>query len=235
MKKFFSSILVAVIVMGCGKSEGGSSRSGLTKNQYLGLLPAICADYQSDLEAIEKAYKEKEEKLMAGGKGNLAKIMALEMQAEKDEKAREAKFMADYKAEWNKVKGRDIPFSLSEALQNSSKLFFDLVSVKLSNQEDQLSIFFKAKRDFKVAFKLYGIDKSDYTIPLKFIASDGSVLFAYHDIFLYAQWTGNEFFAAGQVWPEKELLILVNNAPEKWADFAGIEFITTDEYFQIDK
>ena len=210
--------------MGCG--GGSSKKSGLKKNDYLGSLPALYADY----ELAKKADNKKIDKLHETG--NLNKIMKEVAKIEKEAKERDAKHRADVKAEIEKIKGKDIPFTCSEAFK---KLNCDVTSLKIKSGDD-LGVSFiapiVAKSDFVVSYKNKNDDDYEY-VYYRVVAKDGSTIDT-HSFFIFLMWGQGPSFTAGQLMRSGDVeatsYFPFSKKSEKWADFAGIEFITREEY-----
>ena len=214
------ALVCGVIFTGCG--GGGGDKSGLKKNDYLGSFPAIYADN----EMAKKALKERENKLTETGDRN--KIMKEVAKIEKEDKAREEKFEADKKVEMAKITGKEIPFTCSEAFD---QLNCKIASVKFNDRTIiGIDASIVAKNDFVMNYK----NKGDYEwIHYRVVAKDGSTIAEYSFfIGLGLDWGKTKSFTQGQSLRSeggdvKAYWDLSQN-PEKWADFAGIEFITAD-------
>jgi len=231
MKRLFLTTvvvgLVAVIMSGCGGSGSGSKTNKLKSNEYLGKLPAIYTDY-------DLAVKEYDEK-MAELRGKVQKYDAQKMENERQKirqkrREMEEKSTADAQAEWEKVTGRDVPFTSSEEFK---KLNYEVTSVKLRKKAREfdingISASVIAKNDFKIRY----YDEIISAIYYKAIAKDGSIINKH-----YLPLTiGIKSYTKGELLTPKEgfpALLQVQSKPEMWADFAGIEFITKEEYNNI--
>ena len=220
MKKIILlSLALAILLVGCG---GGSSKSGLKKNKYVGSLPAIYADYalakKADEAKIDKLYK----------KGNFKKIMKEAEKQEKEQKLRRKKFDADIEAEKARIAGTEIPVSYSKDLQASDMLFYNVAPVKL-NERCYAEVFLSAKQDFTVP----GGGQQSYAIYCRLITKDGTTI--RKDIMYPVSWSSKPIsFTAGEKLGQKgdkhDILIHPYSDPELYANFAGIEFITEEEY-----
>ena len=210
------AMICAVIFAGCGGS-GGGSKSGLKKNDYLGNLPAI----EADCKLSEKADKEKMEKAQLSG--DLGKMMKADTEIKKEKKLRYEKYLADMEAEAQKFAGKEIPVSYSKAF--SEEMHYEIASVTLMSG-GCLGFIIKAKEDFSVA--AYQNMAGCY---FKAVAKDGSNLGVY-DIPLSHQFSSsNTNYTKGHLLKDNSLgiYLAISRNPEKWVDFAGIEFITTEE------
>jgi len=217
------TVVAAVIMSGCG----GGGKSGLKKNDYLGNLPALHADY----ELAKKADKEKLEKLMAKGKVN--KFQSEAMKQEVAKKARKEKFEADKKAEMEKIVGKDIPFTCSEAF---NKLNCEVASLKFCDIYGGLGmdISVVAKSDFVVDGKTNGDDYR--SVYFRFAAKDGATIYKSSlSIFDYMSVYTKKSFTKGQSLQDgnSKVSFYVYDEPEKWVGFASIEFITKEEFNDI--
>ena len=217
-----TALTLAIFFAGCG---GGGSKSGLKKNDYLGSLPAIYADYQ----LAKKADEEKIDKLHTSG--NLNKIMKEVAKIEKEEKERELKFEADLKAEMAKITGKDVPFTCSEAFK---KLNCEVVFMKFSDHSTPgIIASIVAKNDFTVSSKERNVDDYEY-VWYRAVAKDGSTIDK-NSIFLFSvSWGNTKQFTKGQSLKSgseyAQTFLSISKKPEQFADFAGIEFITREEF-----
>jgi len=145
-KVFAIVICLASIMMfsGCGSGSGGSK---LKKNEYLGSLPSICANYEAKRVAFEEKWEKKAEKV-----SDRKKAMKMIAEYDKEEKAMKEKFDADYKSELEKIVGKEIPVTFSKELQSSGDVFYNVAPVKLVNEEGRLAvaISLSAKNNFDV-------------------------------------------------------------------------------------
>ena len=219
-------IICGTILVSCGGGGGGST-SKVKKNQYLGSLPALYADYNAKKELHEAKIEEQGNKLMAGGEKNADKIMKLMKEDETTTKAMKEKLKADVSAEIAKMAGNEVPVSYSKALQNSNELFYQVAPAKLVANKDDVSIaiLLSSKNDLEVP-RMKGYDYSTY---FRLIASDGSTIIK--SVLLPVKLDTKPIsFTAGEQLLENNFPVYMSNKPELYANFAGIEFITKDEY-----
>ena len=228
MKKQFNMFIFALvcgtILTGCGGSGGNS---GVKKNQYLGSLPAIYTDYNAEKEVHEAKMKEQGQKLMAGGEKNANKIMKLMIEEKETDKARREKLETAVSAEVAKIAGKEIPVSYSKALLDSDELFYQVSPAKLvGNKEDiAIAIVLSAKSDLEVP-RMKGYDYGTY---FRLIASDGSTIV--QSVLLPVKLDTKALsFSTGEQLLENNFSLYMKNKPEIYVNFAGVEFITKDEY-----
>lgn len=228
MKKKLLIIVVSTLICGLFFTNCGSkSSSGVSKNEYFGALPSIHADYQADIDALDKKTEEEANKLAEGGDKNESKFMKLAEEYEKKEKELKEKFKADIKAETEKLNGVEIPVSFSENLKKSEELFYDISNVKLVNDNGKLKMSFKitANKDFEVP-EYKGLDYAAY---FRYFKKDGSLIMK--SVFLPVKMETTPLnIAANQVLLEDDLTMSFGKNAADYADFAGIEFITQEEY-----
>ncbi len=220
---------MAIIAMMVSCS-GSSGSSGVKKNEYLGALPAIYAGYNAEKAAHEAKMEEQGTKLMAGGEKNTGKIMKLMKEDEEKAKAMKEKMQADAKAEIAKIAGKEVPVSYSQALVDSENLFYNVAAPKLIDNDGKLAIAFSlsVKQDFTVP-KYKGLDYAAY---FRLIASDGSTIIK--SVILPVKTDIKELtFTAKEPLTDYNFPVGISGIPEKYADFAGVEFITKDEYNAI--
>ena len=230
-KKMKNKLNRIVFVLVCGmmltSCGGDSGKSGLKKNPYLGSLPAIYAGYNAEKKAHEAKVEEQGQKLMAGGEKNADKIMKLMMEEQETAKAMKEKMKTAVSAEIAKIAGKEIPVSYSKALLDSDELFYNVAPLKLVGNKEELVlvISLSAKSDFEVP-RMKGYDYSTY---FRFITSDGSTITK--SVLLPVKLDYKPFsIAAGESLLENNFPLHLNNQPELYVDFAGIEFITKAEY-----
>ena len=110
-KRIFGIVAIAATLFSV-TACGGGKKSGLKNNEYLGSLPALYADN----ELTETALKEKAKKITESG--NFKKMMKAAAEEAKKAAEQATKFEAAKNAEWEKINGKDIPFTYSEAFEN---------------------------------------------------------------------------------------------------------------------
>ena len=228
MKRRLNIVVTAVVcgfvLASCG---GGSSKSGLKENKYLGKLPAIYADYDAKKSAHEAKMEEQGNKLMAGGEKNTSKLMKLVKEDEEATKAMKEQLTADLSAEMAKITGNEIPVSYSKALLDSDELFYTVSPVKLLEKDK--TIAFAILLSAKQAFDVPRMKGYDYAAYFRFVTSDGSTIT--QSVLLPVKLENKAFsIAAGEQLLENNFPVYLSNKPELYADFAGIEFISKEEY-----
>jgi len=230
-KKVVAIVLCGVVLASCG---GGGGKSGVKENKYLGKLPAIYADYSANKEAHKEKQKEKEEKLARSGKADFGKLMKLDQEDKDATKAMKEKLETDIANEIAKIEGNEIPVLISEGLKASSKFFY-AISAKLVADADKrhisVAIAFTAKDDVVIP----RWKSSDYAVYCVFAASDGSpITMSVESVDLF-NWSNKDIpVTKGELFKERELsLSSLTYSPEKYADFAGIQFMTKEEYSEM--
>ena len=227
LKAILLSLVCGAIFTGCGGSGSSGSGSKLKKNQFVGSLPAIYADYAAQKKAHEAKIEEQGQKLIAGGEKNKDKILKLMKEDEEATQAMKEKFQADVKAEIAKVAGKEVPVSYSKALLESEELFYNVAPAKLVDNKGDLAIgfSFSAKRDFEVP-RLKG---HDYVTYFRLITSEGSTITK--SLLLTVKLENTAFsIAAGELLQENMFPLSMSGKSSRYADFAGVEFITKAEY-----
>ena len=220
-KMMIAAMICGVVITGCG-GGGGGGKSGLKENEYLGSLPALFAD----LELAEDAAKEKLEKVKESG--NYEKYAKLEAEEDKAADERNSKFQEAAKAEWEKVNGREIPFSCSEAFK---KLNIQIGSVKLDASYPGIVVTVTAKKDFTVN----NDNVNDYRLlNYRVLAKDNSVIDKTGFFLVYLGFKSDIPLKQGEaiLFNDSALQgnLQIHNKPQNWVDFASIEFVTVDEY-----
>lgn len=223
---FFGIAVLAVVtgitMFACG--GGGAKKSGLKNNQYLGALPALYADY----ELAEQTSEAKIEK--ARGTGNVKKYIKVKQEEEKAWEVREEKFEADKKAEWNKLDGKEIPYTVSDAFD---KLDIKVGTVKLIGESEVFHIPVTAKKDFTVSNLRNRYDYEE--IFYKFLGKDGSVIDKGGMYLVFLGFSNSKSYKEGEniQFNDKDITGFFRiSEPEKWVDFTGLEFITREEYME---
>ena len=218
-----TTIVLAVVMMGCGGGSGsGSGKSSLKKNEYLGNLPAIYANYKS-AEETNKMNDKKAQEL-----SSVDKRVKERDRLRKELSDISEKYTAEIKAENAKLAGKEIPFKSSKGLEN---LKYEVQSVKI-DAEGKLVISFIFNEDFKINSKNIQDYRQSY---LRFFAKDGSTI---------GQTVSYNFGSAegvsGITVKKDDLKVVdisslhfIKSNAEKWVDFAGIEFVSAEEYKAI--
>ncbi|MCL2041028.1 MAG: hypothetical protein FWG84_03175 [Bacteroidales bacterium] len=229
------AMMCAAIFAGCG----GNGGSKLKKNEYLGSLPGIYADYK----AKTKAFKEKWEKKEANAK-NMNQFAKLAAEYDKEEKELKGKFNADCEEEFKKITGKDIPLSFSKELLNSDALFYDVSATPLYINKQYsnmpcVNFSFTTKHDVEVPARKVGERDEMYAVYYRLIASDGSMVGYPSTVSgLIERDFKPKSITAGtplvyKPWSEAEDIIcylFTGDKPETFVEFAGVEFITKSEY-----
>ncbi len=234
VKMIVAALTCAVVLAGCG--GGGAVKSGAKKNDILGNLPAIYADYELADEAIEAKLDEEREKLEGDfSESKIKKFMALEQKMEQQEEELEAKFDEEKKAEWAKIDGKDIPFTSSAAFEQS---VMQVNSVKIDAEKSRFVLGVVARTAFEKTLN----NRSDYDyLYYKALDKNGEM------IEKLASYLGSSGGYRPQAIAVGESLhfeggdaegyfhgLLNGNIAEKYADFASLEFITKEEYSELE-
>ena len=220
MKKTFKTIgtvlICGLLMTACGGGVGSSKKSGLSKNEFLGNLPALYADwklYEDDMDA--QAAKLKDEMHTESG---MKKAMAWKEKAEKEFAEKQTVYKEDLKAEWAKIDGKEVPFTLSDAFSQTN---MQVNRVKFNAEKQQIVAEIVAKADGKgdsMSFAYYRV-----------LAKDGSVISNGHGFYLGksgAIKAGESLFHDNTPGTGNHS---ISKNPEKYADFAKIEFIAQSE------
>jgi hypothetical protein len=223
MKKMISRVamtvlfgVAAMLTVSCGggsKSGGGSGSVKVSKNEFLGTIPSLYANYGAEKEAVDTRLKTEYWTLYNDGKTEKAEELKKESEAKLEEL--KTKFKTDLDAEIKAVIGRDVPVVISAALKNSGELLFSVESpTKLT--ESQYSDQFYTGPGAVLKISATG-DKIGGTAYYQFVTTDGTVL-----------------DSGSLTLKEGERLIDVGprgfSEPELWVDFERIEFRTFDEW-----
>ncbi|MDR2970143.1 MAG: hypothetical protein LBV32_11165 [Tannerellaceae bacterium] len=228
-----SALMCGSFLMSCGGSGGGGSKLG--KNDYLGNLPAVYDGYNMEVAALEEKTNNEGEKLMSGGEKNYDKIQAVYDEQKVKEKELKEQFNTDVKAELSNIVGKEVPVTFSEGLKNSGKFYYD-ATVKIGELRDEprLSVTLSAKDDFTVP----SMQSYDYTVYLRLVGKDGVVLENSTTVIMPIPLAREaKSFGKGDVLIA-DYAALDFNLSRYAADrvnFAGVEFISTEEYNAINQ
>lgn len=230
MKRAFYHLAVALVcgamIVSCGGGNGGSK---LKKNAYLGNLPALYDGYNIQNEALEKEAEKKAEGLKEGNPKDIEKAMKLfgEMMAKQE--TIKTEFEEKVKAELEKVAGKEIPVSYSAAL---TPWFTASATVVDYSDDPYLSLTVTTKEAMTVpAMKGY-----DYSVYFRLLGKDGTTLESGKGSAAPVKFeTREQTFTAGQVVSEdyKAMGFNLDDYAASRVDFAGVEFITKEEYNAI--
>jgi hypothetical protein len=212
------------MISSCG---GGSGGGKLKKNDYLGNIPALYAEFNAQKEAAEKKLEEQSNKLMAGGEKNYDRVQKMFDEAGAAEKALKEKLNADVAAELAKVVGKEVPVTYSAAL---SPYYVATVKMAEYRGEPRLAITLTAIEDFTVpSMKAY-----DYMVYYRLVGKDGAELTKPASTIIAIPLAREEkSFKAGDVLTDA-YTAFVGTTPDR-AEFAGVEFITNEEYNNLNK
>ena len=216
MKKYFSSILFAII---CGMfiaSCGGGSGKKLASNDYLGDLPNLV--YQKHIS--DSVFKEKLEaevsKAKLAGKFNEAKAMQIYEKYKIADKEANKKYDADVEAIKAKLVGKAIPFEVEEGLG------YKVISCKISdvksgtvNAEFELEII-----DAKEA-NVSRWGKPSVSVRFHNIDKEGNILGSEYGSSAYVELSGKDDGSTGK--GIAYISFYAKNAAE-YANFAKIKF-----------
>jgi hypothetical protein len=223
-----TAMICGVMLAGCGGS-GGSAKSGLKSNEYLGSLPALIADYALANDAAQEKTKQVKEK--AAEKQDFEKLLKVEEQDKKEWSERNGKFEEAQKAEWDKINGKDIPFKCSDAFGQMS---VQVGSVNLNAANMGLVITVTAKEDFTVYSTRNFNEYQQF--HYRVLAKDGSVIETNSTSYVYAMVVQPKPFKQGDAIKSGDGDLKgnlgISRDPAKWVEFASIEFISYDEYLK---
>ena len=210
------AICLAGVVMfsGCGGGNGSSGAGGKS-NKFFDDLPKIYIDYNAQEKALEEKGKAA---IVAEDKDAYAKAV-------KASEELQAKFEEYKKAGWEKIAGREIPFSFSPAAQELELIKnIDITSAKLGEGDSKGNVVFTVKAKNDISSKL--LDKGGFLF-CKFVAADGSALYTGSFSFNPAKnYTAGQSMTYYDVNPS----IMIIDSVALLSDFAKIEFVTQQEY-----
>ncbi|MCL2683077.1 MAG: hypothetical protein FWE63_06310 [Bacteroidales bacterium] len=226
MKKITTMMTTALVcgVMFTSCGGGSTAKSGLKNNEFFGALPALHADFA----LAKEADKEELDKVLESG--NLQRITKTSEKIEKRAQERKEKFDAAVEAEWAKVQGRSIPFSFSQAAQETVLIQnIEITSAKIEGQDVHFHVIAKndIPRSTFVPDSRRSWVKENNQIFFRLVSKDGSTIY-----------TGkvtikDQNYTAGQpLLPDFGNTIFVRIFPSSagLADFTHIEIISEQEH-----
>lgn len=231
-----TALVCGVILVSCG---GGSEGSKIKKNEYFGMLPSIYASYKASKDAIETESDKVAEKIKETD--DLEKVFKLAAELQEKEEAMEEKMETAAIAEIQSLVGRDIPVSYSTSLQSSDELFYN-VSAKLAANEGshliKIELSYTAKTNLDVPGRNMRKIDGKYWAYYRLVSTSGSTIRTGFSSDLVKQDSHPVSISAGTAllksdWNSSCDLTYMIHEPEKYANFAGIEFITKAEYDAI--
>lgn len=204
-------------MLGC--SGGGTGGSKLN-NQYLGTIPAIHADYNTQ-KAILDEKKQKMKDVNDYLKYHNEHDNALQKATEK------------LLAEAAKITEKPIPILFSDKFNESGNLFFTVKSAVIPSIENtkatikhdglEIKMVILSNDDVKISNQQW----VKYELHYRLVTTDGTTLRKGKSL------PSNNQFKAGDSMMEPSIHLSIMNNPELWADFAGVEFITKEEFDAI--
>jgi uncharacterized lipoprotein YehR (DUF1307 family) len=224
--------LVAVIGFSMAACGGGAKKSGLKDNQYLGTLPALHADYELAKSAPARIKAEKKIENSSSEKRSQLR--------EKEEKVLEEienKFEKAIEAEWTKINDRDVPFTVSAAFQELP-IQIDSVRVRSNDDYSGLLVTVTAKQDFSMRRTSDNGYRDVSSLFFKILAKNGSVISqSFTELVRETRLPksykeGEDIKDEGLRNPDIRLNLDFYSDHTKLADFANVEFVTRNEFFQ---
>jgi len=208
MKKLAIITIATIMMVSC---------DSLPRNPYLGRLPALYAEEENALKNLQDQSKD-------GRYGYREKLDRIDRIEKKYEKER--------KAEIATIDRRYVPFACSKSFE---ELNFEVKWVAFSGPGEGyhlgLNISLRTKQDFVVNTK----NISDYSkVWYRIVAKDGSTIrksVLSNPAYIVSQ--GKHITKDESLGYFSYELLTIFNQPKCWVDFAGIEFITRDEWNNI--
>jgi hypothetical protein len=229
---FASFVTLAGIGCGGGDSKGSSGSSGggstagkVKNNEILGALPSLHANYDSGRDALKEKKKAGQE---AAEKKNNAKLYTAAAEAyDKAYKELNEKHEAATKAEWVKLNGKAVPFTMSEKFK---ELKLDIAEAKISGDKQNISAKIVASDDIKVNSR--NCNNYEYAY-YKALAKDGTPVDRGSFLVMMCLDARNGLtFTKGQSMKSdgSEPVASGLNNLKQWGDFASIQFVTQEEW-----
>ena len=237
MKKLAILVVAATMMAACGGGGiGGGSKSGLKKNEFLGNLPAIYADYALAEKALKKEKEAllKERGITENMSNNEIRAMLQALDSKEKEKFMERAealddkdseifraYIAAVKAEMAILGGKPLQFTTSEAF---NKLKIEVLDVRMHNESADFEARIVAKEDFEITrdnSRMY-----DY-VCYREVAKDGSTIYAGLKKIRHSR--GN-IKKGWTMINEGSFGFYLTGHAEHYVDFERIEFINREEY-----
>lgn len=211
------------MLAGCGGS--GTKGSKLSKNDYLGSLPALYESYKTQTAEAEKKLETEGDALVAGGEKNYDKIQKLFDDAAAAQKELETKFKADVAAELPTLEGKEVPVSYSEGLTP----FFTATAKLGAGRDEPVLLISLAAKDALTVPSMKGLDYGAYFC---FVDAAGTPLERSTSVLLPIKLAQTESsFAAGEaLLTDYSHGFNLGNYAASRVNFAGLKFITKEEY-----
>ncbi|MCL2880528.1 MAG: hypothetical protein FWF29_09805, partial [Treponema sp.] len=156
---------------------------------------------------------------------DLTKVDTMEKKEQKVLDDLKSKFEEAEKAEWNKIDGKDVPFTTSDAF---NQLPIQIDSLKLSAKEKGLIVSVTARKDFTIntpnkdnSYENFG--KLYYRI----LAIDGSIISSGVAGLVSVVHLPKSYKQSGVMDPAR-ISLNISEKPN-WANFSSLEFVTTVE------
>ena len=218
------AICLAGVTMFSGCGGSGSGSGNVKNNEYLGALPKIYVDYQ-----LAKA-KNQEKSAKLGEISSIDKRMKEAEKLKNERNEIEEKRSADAKAEIHKLVGKEIPFSHSKNFVDTYP--YEVTSAKI-NEDGCIALSVVAKQDFTLQLgKNYAVYKEFF---FRSFAKDGSSGVISACYLMDISWNGKSFTKGQSIGNNVWIGLHFETYAEKLVDFAGIEFITKEEYSELFK
>ena len=220
MRKLTILTVAAIIMASCG---GGSTKSGLKKNEHLGKIPALYTDYNLATKAYNEASRELNTRINETNSSEAR--AALRKEGEKYERTAD-RILTEVESELDKIDGKGIPFFCSESLE---KLNLEMEALYFTTDKlyftIKMQVSFVARQDFVVNIN----NETHYgNIYYHIVANDGSVIHWGRIPLVYLQYGQPVTITKGQTLSNSAILN-VDKRPECWAEFAGILFFSIDD------
>ena len=219
------------LLVGCGGGDkgGNAGKVSLKSNQYVGSLPSIQANYDNSYKAAkEKMDKEKETTFKSNSEGAFKKYAKKQEEYDSTSARNRRKYEADIKAEWAKINGKEVPFSMTDEFK---KLNIDVSNVKFDADKQAITALITAKEDLKLN-SMNGPDYeyANYVVLTKdgeTITSDAFFLLTTMSVFNGVKYEkGKSLHFEGK---EAQGNLRLGKNTEMWQNFAGIRFIAPSE------
>ena len=228
MKKTIGTVLICGLIM---TACGGTPKSGLPSNKFLGNLPVLYADFNLANEKDKEKLNELYQKVQSTQN---AEYQKLDQKVYLAKIEREEKLKKDVQVEWAKLDGKKIPFTVSDGFKALNLQVNDLY---IDGKNQRLVAKIVATKEIAVDRKnlnMYG------SLQYNVLAKDGSVQLS-GCYFSYALRPSDHpllfqprTYKQGEslYWSGDDTIIdepITSITASAFIDFASIEFISRSE------
>ena len=219
MKRLAIITLTAIMMASCGGDS--ATKSGLKKNEYLGNIPALYADYELARQAHIEVSNELRNRIRETNSSEARK--QLDKESDKFDRIAE-KILTKVESELAKIDGNPIVFALSETMEKLN-IKVEYLIFRADDFTLKMQVSFVALHDFEInTYNWRNYDQIHYNI----MSEKGWIIRTGRFDLVYLQHGQTRTIAKGQTFGN-EVILNVDQRSECWAEFAGIVFYTSED------